>query len=37
MYTIDENYINYEKEVKGNEFKLLLFILLLLMIAKLIF
>ena len=37
MYTIDENYINYEKEVKGNELKLLLFILLLLMIAKLIF
>jgi len=32
-----EGFINYEKEVKGNEFRLLIFIIILLFIAKLIF
>ena len=32
-----EGFINYEKDVKGNEFRLLIFIIILLFIAKLIF
>ena len=35
--SFDEGFIDYEKEVKGNEFKLLLFIILLMIIAKMIF
>ena len=32
-----EGYINYDRDIKGNEFRLLLFIILLMIIAKMIF
>ena len=35
--SLDEGFINYEKEIKGKEFKILLFIIVILMMVKMIF